>query len=66
LSPPLMQGSYVVDLWLGDGSEDVDVVEDSITFSVEPMDVYGTGISPINGLGKIFFWSEWKLLSHNE
>jgi hypothetical protein len=33
-SPPLLPGRYQVDVWLGDGSEDVDVLEQYLVLTV--------------------------------
>jgi lipopolysaccharide transport system ATP-binding protein len=56
---PLLQGLYTVDVWLGDGATDVDVVEAAVTFEVEATDVYGTGAVPIASLGTIMLYADW-------
>jgi len=43
---PLMPGQYLIDLWLDDGGQPVDVVYDAISFEVLQADVFGTGRLP--------------------
>ncbi|MCS6775342.1 MAG: ABC transporter ATP-binding protein [Chloroherpetonaceae bacterium] len=59
--PPLIQGQYLVDVWLSDGKEDIDTLTGCLTLHVEPADVYGTGRPPFGHLGVVYFRSEWSL-----
>jgi lipopolysaccharide transport system ATP-binding protein len=56
---PLLQGSYSVDVWLGDGPGDLDSVAGLAQFEVEAADVYGTGVSPFRHFGTIFLRAAW-------
>jgi len=42
-SPPLMPGTYFVDLYFGEEYRDLEVVREALSFHVEPADVFGTG-----------------------
>ena len=52
---PLLPGRYAIDLSLGDGFRELDVVNDAITFEVLPADVFGTGKLPPPG-SAVVFW----------
>jgi lipopolysaccharide transport system ATP-binding protein len=54
-SLPLLPGRYAIDLSLGDGFRDRDVVNDAITFEVLPADVFGTGKLPPPGSALVFW-----------
>jgi len=41
--PPLMPGTYFLDLHFGDEYRDLDVVREALSFDVEASDVFGTG-----------------------
>lgn len=62
---PFLPGRYTVDLWLGDGPGDVDVLYGYLEFEIEHGDVYGTGRTPFKDMGVAFFDPEWKMLSEN-
>jgi lipopolysaccharide transport system ATP-binding protein len=55
----LVPGKYSVDLWLGDGAVDVDMVEGSLTFDVESTDFYGSGVPPFSHLGATVLSPKW-------
>ena len=57
---PLLQGSYSVELWLGDGPEDVDSLSGYLSFQIEPADIYGSGQTPFARLGAIYLDPQWK------
>ncbi len=59
-----MQGEYSIDLWLGDGQENLDVVEDALGFSIVQTDVYNSGIPTFDSLGRIILFHEWAVFSH--
>jgi lipopolysaccharide transport system ATP-binding protein len=61
IAPPLQQGDYLVDFWLGDGSENIDVVENALRFHVVDSDIYSSGIAPFARLGRIYFLPQWRL-----
>ena len=58
----LLQGVYNVDLWLGDGIEDVDMIPHYISFTIEPTDVYGSGKPPFSDLGIIYLDASFEVL----
>lgn len=58
---PLLQGRYTVDIWLGDGSADVDALIGSLRFDIEDSDVYGSGKVPFSNMGVMFFYPKWQL-----
>ena len=59
--PPLLQGTYAVDLWLGDGPENLDCLEGYLRLELDPADVYGTGRVPFDYMGVIFLDANWGL-----
>jgi lipopolysaccharide transport system ATP-binding protein len=59
--PPLLPGKYSLDLYLGDGSHDVDVIYDSISFEVQAADVFGTGQLPPPGTSLIYWPAQFAL-----
>ncbi|MEI8109229.1 MAG: hypothetical protein WCI46_15555, partial [Verrucomicrobiota bacterium] len=56
---PLLQGSYSIDLWLGDGPVDLDLLSDYLHFSIDEADVYGSGQLPFANHGAIFLQPKW-------
>jgi lipopolysaccharide transport system ATP-binding protein len=61
-SLPLMPGTYLLDLYLGDfgdPSRDVDIIRDAISFEVVPADLLGTGMLPNAADGPIFWTAKW-------
>lgn len=61
----LLQGSYSIDLWLGDGPTDVDMLSDCLRFTIEDSDIYGTGQVPFTNLGVIYLEPQWHF-AHQE
>jgi len=41
--PPLMPGTYFIDLYFGNEYEDLDVIQEAASFDVEASDFFGTG-----------------------
>ena len=58
--PPLLQGHYRADLWLGDGPADLDCLEGFLNIEIEPADLYGTGRVPFQHMGMIFLQPRWE------
>jgi len=58
---PLMPGTYLVDLYFGNESRDLDVVHEAVAFEVVPADVFASGKLPPSGVGPIFWPATWKL-----
>jgi lipopolysaccharide transport system ATP-binding protein len=61
---PLIQGSYTVDLWFGDGNIDLDAITGYLAFQVEEADIYNTGRVPFAHLGVIFLEPMWQIVPH--
>jgi lipopolysaccharide transport system ATP-binding protein len=57
----LMPGNYYLDLYFGDGPEDVDVVEQAIAFEILPADFYGTGLLPPGNCGPVLADASFRL-----
>ena len=58
---PLMPGTYLIDLYLGDHHQDCDVVFEAASFEVVPTDVFGTGKLPPPGIGVVYLRAGWQL-----
>lgn len=63
--PPLLAGSYIVDLWLGDAYRDVDCVHGAFSFQMIESDVYGTGRPPFRNKGVFFLDAEFEQINPN-
>jgi lipopolysaccharide transport system ATP-binding protein len=62
-SLPLMPGTYLLDLHLGDfgdPSRDLDVIREAISFEVVPADLLGTGMLPNPADGPVFWTAKWR------
>ena len=59
---PFLQGRYTVDIWLGDGVADLDVIQGYLTFDIEDADVYGSGKVPFNTMGIVFVEPKWQIV----
>lgn len=59
---PFLQGTYTVDVWLGDGPRDLDCLQGYLRFTIEESDIYGTGNTPVSKMGVAFLNPEWELL----
>lgn len=60
---PLVQGRYEVDVWLGDGPSDLDVLKGYLAFDLEATDYYGSGVPPMASLGTVLLDASWDLCS---
>src|SRR5262249_36214578 len=60
LHVPMLQGEYNLDIWLGDGETDVDVLTGYVNFTIEETDIYKTGKPPFNHMGAIYFEPSWE------
>lgn len=58
---PFLHGNYTADLWLGDGLVDVDALLGSVSFTLEPSDIYGTGQIPFGDMGLAFIEPQWRI-----
>ena len=63
--PPLLQGEYTIDVWLGDGKMDIDTLTGCIKLQVEEADVYGSGQVPFSGMGVLYLEPQWEFLSNS-
>jgi lipopolysaccharide transport system ATP-binding protein len=59
----LAPGRYSVDVWLGDGAVDSDMVEGCLSFDVESTDFYGSGVPPFSHLGTYVLKPKWLVSS---
>jgi lipopolysaccharide transport system ATP-binding protein len=57
----LLPGNYNLDVWLGDGSADLDVITGRLAIELIASDVYKTGVTPIKQLGVIFLKADWEI-----
>jgi hypothetical protein len=60
--PPLLQGHYNLDIWLGDGSDDLDTLEGYLQLTIQESDIYHTGRAPFAKMGVVFLDANWDLL----
>jgi lipopolysaccharide transport system ATP-binding protein len=58
---PLLQGEYSLDVWLGDGHVDYDMLAGVARFEIEVADVYKTGTAPYRGLGTVYLNADWEI-----
>jgi lipopolysaccharide transport system ATP-binding protein len=63
---PLMPGRYLVDLFLGDGYGDLDIIPEAISFQVCAADVFGTGQIPPSAAGPICWPATFTILEQEE
>ncbi len=62
----LMSGYYILDLYLGDGMNQIEAAHDAFKLNVEPRDFAGTGNLPKENLNVFFIKDvEWKLEPHD-
>lgn len=61
IRPKLLQGLYIVDVWFGDGSENLDLVRGGLEFRIHDADIYGTGKPPMSQLGVMYFSPQWSI-----
>jgi lipopolysaccharide transport system ATP-binding protein len=59
-SLPLIPGTYHVDLYFGDRSQDYDVISNAGSFEVHDTNYYQTGKLPPNGYGSVAVRATWK------
>jgi lipopolysaccharide transport system ATP-binding protein len=58
---PLLQGEYSLDVWLGDGHIDYDMLASVSRIEIEVADVYKTGTAPYRGMGTVFLNADWEV-----
>ena len=58
---PLMPGAYLLDLFFGNESQDLDVVHEAIGFDVTPADIFGSGKLPPKFAGPILWPATWAM-----
>ncbi len=58
---PLMPGTYLVDLFFGNESRNLDVVHEAVAFEVVPADLFGSGKLPPPAAGPIIWPATWDL-----
>jgi len=57
----LVQGKYSIDVWLGDGPTDVDMLDGYLTITIEGGDIYGSGQMPFPNMGAMFLRPIWEI-----
>jgi lipopolysaccharide transport system ATP-binding protein len=57
----LVHGSYTLDIWLGDGATDVDMLSEYLPLIIEESDVYNSGHPPSTHFGVLFIHADWQL-----
>jgi lipopolysaccharide transport system ATP-binding protein len=62
----LLPGSYVLNLAIGDGSAYLDRIEGAIRFTIEPVDLYGTGLLPVAPNGLFALDARWEIVETGE
>ena len=60
---PLLHGQYTIDLWLGEGAGNVDMLSGCLSLTIEEADVYGTGYSPVAHSGSIYLEPQWQVVT---
>ena len=58
---PLMEGTYSVNLYLGDEGKDHHVVENAILFDVHERDIWGTGKTPPKRASNLWWNTNFQL-----
>ena len=58
---PLLPGQYSLEVTLSDGAADLDNLNRYLRFTVEESDIYGTGKTPVAGLGVIYLEPTWRV-----
>ena len=58
---PLLQGTYTIELWLGDGPSDLDMIDGYLTFTIEDADIYKSGQLPFANMGLIYLRPTWEV-----
>jgi len=56
----LVPGTYSLDAWLSDGTQDIDVVENCSRFEVEVTDFYRSGVPPFSHFGPLVLEPRWE------
>ena len=59
---PLLQGTYSIDVYLGEEYANLDIVYDAISFEVLPADVFESGQIPLTSDGTIFWPAEIEVI----
>ena len=59
---PLLQGTYSIDLYLGEEYANLDIVYDAISFEVLEADVFDSGQVPLTSDGTIFWPAEIEII----
>jgi lipopolysaccharide transport system ATP-binding protein len=61
-----LQGRYYVDVWLGDGPANLDVLKEYLIIDIDESDYYGTGHAPFANMGTVFLDAEWDFHSNSK
>ena len=63
---PLLEGTYSIDIFLGEEYANIDVIYDAISFEVLPADVFDSGTVPHTHDGTIFWPAEIEIIPAGE
>ncbi len=63
---PLLEGTYSLDIYLGEEYQNLDIVYDAISFEVLPADVFESGQIPTTHNGTIFWPAEIEIIPARE
>ena len=58
---PLMPGTYLIDVYLGNPHRDLDMVHEAAVFEVEPADIFRSGRLPPKITGPVYWPASWEL-----
>jgi hypothetical protein len=58
---PFTPSRYIIDIWIGDGSADLDTVSGAATVDIVPDDVYGSGVIPFTSHGAVMLYPTWNI-----
>jgi len=58
---PFVQGRYLIDIWVGDGSRDLDTLPGALVLEIVPDDVYGSGMIPFDTHGPVLLRPDWQI-----
>jgi lipopolysaccharide transport system ATP-binding protein len=63
---PLLEGTYSIDLFLGEEYACLDGIYDAISFEVLPADVFDSGQMPLSSEGTIYWPAEFEIIPARE
>ena len=58
---PFTPGRYFIDVWIGNGSADLDTVPEAAVLDIIPDDVYRSGLIPLSKHGSVLLYPTWSM-----